>query len=265
MPHVIKLKNSTEAGKVPVAGDLATAELAINLADQKLYSKDASGTVFELGGGGGEAGEVPGGGSGDRPVDPELGELFFDTDLNALLYWNGSSWEQITSETPGAGGDYVKLDDKGTQQSIVGGGGLDLAGSLTVDSSVRVNTTQSSGRPGLAVNGDLSINTGGYDLRLFGGDNFDVNSVTCTSITRDALGETQIKASGGWGDNVYLTMSTSAFIMGNNNPNRGPDPISGSTAHCHAWGGLNTEFGTNTAQLGNVAPLNDWSCYPARA
>ena len=53
---------------------------------------------------------------------------------------------QITSETPGAGGDYVKLDDKGTQQSIVGGGGLDLAGSLTVDSSVRVNTTESSGR-----------------------------------------------------------------------------------------------------------------------
>ena len=52
MPHVIKLKNSTEAGKVPVAGDLATAELAINLADKKLYSKDASGTVFELGGGG---------------------------------------------------------------------------------------------------------------------------------------------------------------------------------------------------------------------
>ena len=29
-------------------------------------------------------------------------------------------------------------------------------------------------------------------------------------------------------------------------------------------GGITSEFGTNAAQLGNVAPLNDWSCYPAR-
>ena len=29
-------------------------------------------------------------------------------------------------------------------------------------------------------------------------------------------------------------------------------------------GGVKSEFGTNAAQLGNVAPLNDWSCYPAR-
>jgi hypothetical protein len=30
-------------------------------------------------------------------------------------------------------------------------------------------------------------------------------------------------------------------------------------------GGITSEFGTSAAQLGNVAPLNDWSCYPARA
>ena len=30
-------------------------------------------------------------------------------------------------------------------------------------------------------------------------------------------------------------------------------------------GGLNIQFGTDTAQLGNIAPMNDWSCYPARA
>ena len=29
-------------------------------------------------------------------------------------------------------------------------------------------------------------------------------------------------------------------------------------------GGITSEFGTDAAQLGNVAPLNDWSCYPAR-
>ena len=30
-------------------------------------------------------------------------------------------------------------------------------------------------------------------------------------------------------------------------------------------GGITSEFGTNAAQLGNIAPLNDWSVYPARA
>ena len=30
-------------------------------------------------------------------------------------------------------------------------------------------------------------------------------------------------------------------------------------------GGITSEFGTNTAQLGNIAPLNDWSVYPARS
>ena len=30
-------------------------------------------------------------------------------------------------------------------------------------------------------------------------------------------------------------------------------------------GGLSIEFGTDVAQLGNIAPLNDWSVYPARS
>ena len=113
MPQTFKIKSSSVADKVPVADDLATAELAVNLKDQKLYSKDADGNVFEIGA---------------------------DQDVSG----------------------FVKLDDSGTQQSITGGGGLDLAGGLTVN-------------------------------------------------------------------------------------------------------GLNTQFGTDSAQLGNVAPLNDWSCYPARA
>jgi hypothetical protein len=30
-------------------------------------------------------------------------------------------------------------------------------------------------------------------------------------------------------------------------------------------GGLSVQFGTDAAQLGNIAPLNDWSVYPARS
>ena len=44
----VKIKQSAVAGKIPVAGDLLQGELALNTADQKLYSKDGGGTVFEL-------------------------------------------------------------------------------------------------------------------------------------------------------------------------------------------------------------------------
>ena len=107
MPQTFKVKNSSVEAKVPAADDLATAELALNLKDQKLYSKDADGNVFEIGA---------------------------DQDVSG----------------------FVKLDDEGSKQDITGGGGLGVVGGIT------------------------------------------------------------------------------------------------------------SEFGTSAAQLGNVAPLNDWSCYPAR-
>ena len=47
--QTIRIKNTNVAGKVPTAGQLDTAELVLNLKDQKLYSKDADGVVFELG------------------------------------------------------------------------------------------------------------------------------------------------------------------------------------------------------------------------
>ena len=43
------------------------------------------------------------GGTGDRPGNPNTGDLFWDTDLNILLVWNGSSWEPVGS------GDSVKV------------------------------------------------------------------------------------------------------------------------------------------------------------
>ena len=48
MSTKIYIKNSSVAGKVPAAGDIDAVELALNLKDQKLYSKDADGNIFEL-------------------------------------------------------------------------------------------------------------------------------------------------------------------------------------------------------------------------
>lgn len=46
-------KRTSVAGKAPAPASLEIGELAINLADKKLYTKDVGGTVIELGGGGG--------------------------------------------------------------------------------------------------------------------------------------------------------------------------------------------------------------------
>lgn len=54
MSHVIKIKRSETAGSVPQASDLQTHELAMNVADQKIYTKKADGSIVTL------ASHVPG-------------------------------------------------------------------------------------------------------------------------------------------------------------------------------------------------------------
>jgi hypothetical protein len=48
MANVIKIKKSSTAAKVPVAGDLEQGELAINTTDEKLFTKNTAGTVVQL-------------------------------------------------------------------------------------------------------------------------------------------------------------------------------------------------------------------------
>lgn len=48
------------------------------------------------------AGGVGSGGTADRPSEPEIGDLFWDTDTDLLVIWNGSSWEPV-------GGSAVKV------------------------------------------------------------------------------------------------------------------------------------------------------------
>ena len=49
MATTIIIKNSSVGGRIPDATALQTGELAINLVDQKLYSKDAGGHRLRTG------------------------------------------------------------------------------------------------------------------------------------------------------------------------------------------------------------------------
>jgi hypothetical protein len=83
MSNTIKLKRNSVSGQVPTT--LADGELAVNTADEKLFIKNASGTIVEI------QGASSGSGSG--------GSLPTQTGNNGLfLMTNGvsSSWEVPT-------------------------------------------------------------------------------------------------------------------------------------------------------------------------
>lgn len=52
MSNTLQQKRSSVAGKQPLASDLEVGELAINLADKLIFTKDGGGTIIQLGGGG---------------------------------------------------------------------------------------------------------------------------------------------------------------------------------------------------------------------
>ena len=54
MAHVIKPKRSETGGSVPAAEDLQTHEIAMNVADGKIYTKAANGSIVTVGSSGGQ-------------------------------------------------------------------------------------------------------------------------------------------------------------------------------------------------------------------
>lgn len=96
MPTKIQLKRSSVAAKVPTASQLDVGELAVNLTDKLLYTKDASGTVITVSGAAGPAG--PAGPTGPAgPVGSGSGDVTGDTSStnNNLVTFNGTSGKSI--------------------------------------------------------------------------------------------------------------------------------------------------------------------------
>ena len=161
MAFTLKIKSSTVQGKVPDAGALETAELGLNLVDRKLYSKDANGTVFEIG----AAGDTP---SGPTPPSDgnQLGDLFFDTFNNILLYWNGVDWVPVGTEAIALGDlNDVELSDG----SLADGQILVYNGSewVNADLDIPSGTVISETPPDNPASGQLWWNSSDDSGRLF--------------------------------------------------------------------------------------------------
>jgi hypothetical protein len=90
MATKIILKKSATGGAVPLTSDIDQAELAINLADRKIYTKDNSGAITRLDGAYVDSVE---------PSNASEGDLWYDTVSNQLKAHNGSSFVSTGSSS----------------------------------------------------------------------------------------------------------------------------------------------------------------------
>ena len=277
MATTIKIKSTTTVGKEPTTSDIEISELALNLADKKLYSRNAAG-IFEIG----KLGETPSGGSGDRPTSPKPGDIFYDTSLGALLYWDGSAWVPI-----GAGAVALNdLTDVDTIQCVTDG----MVVAYDQATGVWKPVTPAS----LTVDVDLGYTPAVAEgtITNSAGDNAVIPAATTSAAGLVAAADKQ-KLDGiqegadvtpslanylQKGDNISELVNDAGYITSGGGSGGGSG--SGNAVQLNdngvrqsivggggldVMGGISTQFGTSAVQLGNIAPLNDWSCYPARA
>jgi hypothetical protein len=83
MATVIQLLRSTVPGRVPTAAQVAQGQLALNLADRRLFSKDHNNEVFRLA----------------RPRDPSDYQLLHAADGNHL-YLGRLAWADYPASGP---------------------------------------------------------------------------------------------------------------------------------------------------------------------
>ena len=111
MPTKLITKYSTTATAAPSSGDLDTGELAVNVADKRLYTEDDASNVVELGTNpsvltlGGAVTITTGSGTPNGAVTANIGSLYLRTDSNAEgnLYTKTSTtgntgWSPLTNE-----------------------------------------------------------------------------------------------------------------------------------------------------------------------
>jgi len=200
MATKILLKKSTTAGNLPGTGDVEAGELAVNLVDRKIYTKDGSGAIIRL-----DAAYV----DATAPSNPVEGDIWYDTTNNLLKAHNGTAFASAGYQTLSA------LEDTNFT-SLTAGDYVKYSGTEFVNSSLEtdVEALLSAANTGTG-HGTLSYANGEYSFAKVtaanirgevsatdaGGDgSFAYNSTTgAFTYTGPSAAETQAHFTGGTG------------------------------------------------------------------
>nr|BDD46700.1 hypothetical protein 11 [Paracoccaceae bacterium]BDD46754.1 hypothetical protein 7 [Paracoccaceae bacterium] len=200
----IQLKRSSVvdggSAKEPTAAQMEYGELAVNYSSQDpaIFIKDSNNDIIRLAGADAIGGELPSGGSGDRPNPPTIGDLYFDTDLDLILYYNGSEW------VPVGDGAYVKVaGDNMTGTLTIGPEGGPAKTTLNADGSAAFAGKATSASTSAADSGTTLVTKdyvdgsavtpgdGALTIKTSGGDSgtgtFTANQSGNSTITLPAI------------------------------------------------------------------------------
>lgn len=122
MASVLKIKRSTVAGKRPTTANITTGELALNLADKRLFSSDGT-VVFEIGANThslyvGTGGLSVGNGAFSFPTTDGSAGQILKTDGSGNL-----TWQNDNTGSGGTTAGFPFFKTGGTQDNISVAGG----------------------------------------------------------------------------------------------------------------------------------------------
>jgi hypothetical protein len=153
MATKIILKKSSVAGNSPSTAQIDQSELAINLVDRKIYTKDNSNNIITLDGAYVGA---------SAPSAPSEGDLWYDTASNVLKAYDGSAFQyagyQNLSEledvtiTSIASGEILKWDGNGFVNNTLAEADIQAASNTEADSRAAI-----SGGTGVTYNSGSGV------------------------------------------------------------------------------------------------------------
>jgi len=160
MATKIILKKSSTVGAIPLSTDLEIGEVALNLADRKLYTKDNSNNVVQVG--------HPYVGT-TAPTSPAEGDLWYDSANNALMAYDGTAWQsagyQNLSEledvtiTNIAAGEILKWNGSGFVNNTLAEADIQAASNTEADARAAISATDAGGDGSLSYNSTSGVIT----------------------------------------------------------------------------------------------------------
>ena len=172
MATKIVTKNSSTASAVPTASDLVQGELAVNVADKRLFTEDNGGSIVELGTnpsgnitfqdngkaifGAGSDLQIYHTGAASKIVDTGTGVLEIQTN-GAAINLTGNSGAEFMARFISDGASQLYYD--GSAKLATTSTGIDVTGTATMD-GLEIATTASDTGVDLTLNGNKSTNGG---------------------------------------------------------------------------------------------------------
>lgn len=160
MATKILIKKSVTGGASPLTGDIDQAELAVNLVDRKIYTKDNGGAIITLDGAYVDS---------TAPGNPAEGDLWYDTANNLLKAHNGSSFvsagyqnlsdlEDVTISSVAAG-EILKWSGSAFINNTLAEAGIQAASDTQTDARSAISVTDAGGDGSLAYNSTTGVIT----------------------------------------------------------------------------------------------------------